>query len=148
MLAYVNALHRDARPYGAAMDALEGVLRPLSFGLRPDLLLVDENLLRQSAAAVVDILSWLADSEKADLKTAAISLMGVLGWESLLARMERSLQASPTWERAAAVEALARMGTPRARALLRGAEQDPDPAVRAAIRRALDPTEGRHGDRE
>ena len=147
-MAYVSALRGDAARYGAAMDALEDVLRPLSFGLAPALSLVDPFRLQPLADAVTDILSWLADSEKADLKTAALALMGVLGWESFLARLGRSLRAEATWERAAAVDALARMGTRDARALLLGVGEDPDPGVRAAIRRALRSGEGPTGDRE
>jgi HEAT repeat protein len=147
-LAYVSALRGDASRYAVAMDALEEVLRPLWFGLAPAVGRLDPARLEPLTTPVVDILSWLADSDKADLKTAAIALMSALGWETFLPRLNRSLRSSFVWERAAAVDALARIGTPAAHTLLRSIGDDPDPAIRAAIRQAIGPGDHRPGGRE
>lgn len=138
LLVYVQTLGQETAEYEKAMDAIEPVLRPLSFGMRPAQELLDREALQRWPDAVRDILSWLADSQKADRKTAAVELMGALGWESFIPRLEQLLSSAVPWERMASVQALAQMGTSRAIRLLRGAVMDPDPAIRNAVHRALE----------
>jgi HEAT repeat protein len=94
--------------------------------------------LRRHEAAAVDILVWLSESPKADLKTAAIELMGALGWESFLAPLERALSSPTSWEREAAIGSLAKLPGRRAAELLGRAADDADRVVRAAAQRALE----------
>jgi hypothetical protein len=106
LLAYLEASSRRSPAYERALDALEPVLRPLGFGFQPALGLLDREALRADAGAVSDILSWIADSGKADAKTAGLTVMGALGWDVFLPRLERSLASPVEWERETAQRAL------------------------------------------
>lgn len=138
LLAFVRASGRDLGPFEHAARSLDPVLHPLLFGFQPARERLDREALITVAGPTAEILGWLADSRKADLREAAIGLMGALGWESFLPRLEQALVAPNAWERAAAVKALAKVGTARTRSLLVRALDDPDPAIRLAARRATD----------
>ena len=138
LLAYLRATGRKPDEHSAAIDALGLALEPPSFGLRPAVRVPDREGLVKHAAATTEILAWLSASPKADLKTAAMELMGSLGWDAFIPALERSLSSSAVWERIAAIQSLALVPGQRAADLIRGAAGDADPAVRAAAHRALD----------
>lgn len=147
LLAYVGARGGNPDPYAAAIDALRAALEPLAFGLRPALGALDRESLREHAAATTEILDWLADSPNADLKTAAMEVMGSLGWEAFVPRLERALSAAPSWERVAAIDGLAKLPGRRAAELVRRAVDDPDPAVRSAARQIVE-SRGANGEED
>jgi hypothetical protein len=139
LLACLQAEGRDPADHLAAFEGLEEALRPLFFGLRPAPEDLDRRRLGEHATATTEILHWLAGSPKADLKTAAIELMGGLGWETFVPHLERALSSPASWERMTALRSLARLPGSRAAELVRRAVDDPDPAVSAAARELLDP---------
>ena len=137
LLAYVDASGRDREHFERAWAGLEPVLRPLGHGFQPAVGQLDVEALEAVAEPTAEILEWLADSPKADLREAAFRLMGALGRDRFLPRLALALSSPAAWERSAAVAALATQGTVRARALLARALDDPDAAVATAARRAL-----------
>jgi HEAT repeat protein len=134
LLAYIRLLDRNVKEYEAVVAAMEPVFDGLLFGERPCYESLDVNVLRRNRAETEAIVRWTAASSKADIKTSAIELMGVLGWDTFIPLLEQMLSAPAQWERLTAVSALTLISSGRARELLNRAARDPDPQVRKAAR--------------
>ncbi|MCZ7406264.1 MAG: HEAT repeat domain-containing protein [Candidatus Methanoperedens sp.] len=137
LLEFVRASGLNVQKYRDALDALGSIFESLSFGEQPIYRNLDLNALQERKTEVKDIVNWMADSNKADMKTVAIELMGFLGWESFVSRLERCLLSEFKWERLTAIKALEQMGSERAVEILRVAIEDSDPEIREAVRKAL-----------
>ncbi len=137
LLDFVRADGRDARKFQKVIELLASVFEALSFGVRPLYNNIDRNALRLHTTEVENIIKWMADSNKADMKTVAIELMGFLGWESFVPRLERCLLSEFKWERLTAIKALEQMGSERAIEILRVAIDDSEPEICEAVREAL-----------
>ncbi len=86
---------------------------------------------------VEDILKWMADSEKADIKVTAMQVMGFLGWESFITYLSQCLSSGIKWERLAAIGALGEIPSEQSLDALRVVVEDPDPEIRTATGAAL-----------
>ena len=63
--------------------------------------------------------------------------MGVMDWRPFIPALQEALNSEQEWERIEAARSLARMSVPEIRAILEAARRDPEPAVRKAVREAL-----------
>ena len=140
----VEALHRalhasgkDPALYERAIQALLPVLEPLSFGEHPRYDQVDLLHARAAPEEIEGVVRWMAASDRADLRTAGLTLMGTLRLIDLRPELLQVLASGSVWERVTAAGALAEMLDDSARAALRAHRHDPTPEVRAAVRSAL-----------
>jgi HEAT repeat protein len=69
--------------------------------------------------------------------------MGVMDWQPFIPALQAALDFGQDWERIEAVRALARMSHPEVREILEAARHDPEPAVRNAVREALEAVDAR-----
>jgi hypothetical protein len=134
---FVRASGLDLGKYVSALNQLMPVFDALSFGEQPNYERIDKTPLEQHASEVQQILTWMTASGKADMRAAAIGLMGLLSWEVFFPPLERFLASDVQWERLAAIRALAKNQNKKAAALLRGALLDSDSQVRAESAAAL-----------
>lgn len=141
-MRFVRTAFPDVPAYQEAAAALGGVLKQLGFGETPRYGELDTAYLERRESETVAIVNWMEDSGKADMKSCAVELMGVLGWEAFLPRLERLFTDGVRWEHLAAIRSLARMPQPQAEAFLRRAARDPDAEIRAEAERALTARKG------
>lgn len=137
LLEYVRASKLDEPKYQNAIEVLAPVFEGLQFGERPQYYSLNIDALRQQREEVENVVRWMAGSNKADVKSAAIELMGILGWESFFPDLEQSVASAATWERIVAITALGQMSSIQAAEVLESATKDPDPQVSQAAHRAL-----------
>jgi hypothetical protein len=135
LLDFVRGTGKDEQRYKEALDLLKPVFEALTFGWRPEYQNLDRNALRQRMTEVVDIITWMAGSVKADMKTRALELMGHLGWDPFFPLLQQHLASGEKWERLTAVRALGQTASDRTAPLLRELAADPDPEIRDAVRR-------------
>lgn len=119
LLAFVEQSGRNLEAFKKVVHGLGAVFDSLSFGEYPNVDEIDVGLLAQNAAAVESVVKWMAESKKADMKSAALDLMGRLGWESFKPDMVRSLSSENEWERTTARNALKRIKSQWATELMR-----------------------------
>jgi hypothetical protein len=135
LLEFVRSSGRSVRSYEEAVAGMAPVFEGLAHGERPSYESLDRDLLRQLNAEVKEIVQWMCASNKADIRTRAIELMGTLGYESFVAPLERFLFSEIQWERLTAIAALGQMPGKRPVEILSVAAEDPDPEIRAEVRR-------------
>jgi hypothetical protein len=136
LLSYIQATGKNMSEYGEVLEALAPVFGPLSFGEHPRYQDLDRSRLQERMDETVNVVNWMADSGKADIKASAIQLMGFLGWEPFISRLEQYLSSETQWEHLAAIEALGQTASRRAIEALRVIAVDADPEIREAVRRA------------
>lgn len=78
IVEYVSLTGRDIARYKIALEILTPVFDPLSHGEYPRYHDIDRQRLRDYASEVRSIASWMAGSEKADLKGSAAQLFDLL----------------------------------------------------------------------
>src|SRR5258705_2093699 len=105
LLNSARANGEDVERYKAALADLSPVFDALSFGWRPIYQDLDVGALSRRMPEIIGIVRWMAASQKADLRTRAIELMGFLGWQSFGPDLRRHLSAEAASERAAAIAA-------------------------------------------
>jgi HEAT repeat protein len=137
LVKFLREAFPDVPAYQEAAVALAGALDALNFGETPHSEVLDKDYLAQRASETVAIVNWMADSTKADMQESAIDVMGTLGWEPFLVRLESLLCHGEQWQRIAALRSLARLRQPVAQDLLHRAAQDSDPVIRAEALRVL-----------
>jgi len=141
LLHFVRTSGRDEETYKAALDDLKPVLDALSFGWRPIYKNLDLTALRKRVTEVTDIVVWMAGSDSADMKSRAIELMGILGWESFIPLLRQHFSSEAEWERLAAIRALGQFsGDLTSEIFHAAAEYDPSQEVRDAARQQLELT--------
>ena len=86
--AYIRAT-RKGTDYQEAIADLGPVFDALANGEQPDYESLDRIALRQRGEALAQIMDWMADSPKADLKSAAHSLMGLLACDRFIPRLQQ-----------------------------------------------------------
>ena len=138
LLRFVRASGRNEAAYQGALNDLKPVFEALSFGWHPQYEQLDVTALASRAAEITDIINWMAGSAKADMRTSAIDLMGMLGWQAFIPSLRHHLESSAAWEREAAVRATGRFsGEWTVEALRAAAERDPNAQVRDAALQQL-----------
>jgi hypothetical protein len=138
LLLSIQAQGKNQASYADALNQLQPVFEALKFGLRPLYKDLNSIALQRRMAEVTAIVAWMAGSQKADMKTIAIELMGHLGWQSFRPLLELHAVAPQKWEQLTAIAALGQVASEWAKALLGTiAESNPDAEVRAAAQRAL-----------
>jgi HEAT repeat protein len=135
LLEFVRLSGRSVQKYARAVGALAPVFEALTHGERPSYESLDTGALGHLMAEVEDIVEWMAAGSKADIRTRAIELMGALGCERFVPRLEGFLFSQVQWERLTAIAALAQIPGERSAELLRIAADDHDPQIRAEVRR-------------
>lgn len=149
---YTAALgHEDPRVRREALLALAHVGGEKAIMLVPGKLADSDPEVRQGAAiaagalkaprAVRPLLEQLDEEEDPEVQSAILLALGQIGDPSAVQAIEKRasgtlLRKPPTQVRIAAYRALASIGTPRARKLLKEATSDRDPQVREAAQRA------------
>jgi hypothetical protein len=76
--AYIQATGRDLTRYEAALQALAAVLEPLAHGEYPRYQELNQQQLRAQEIEVLDIVTWMAGSAKADMQASAAQLRSLL----------------------------------------------------------------------
>lgn len=89
---FVRTTGREGEKYRDALDGLKLVFDAQEFGLRPSYQDLDLDVLGHRKAEITDIVTRMAGSSKADIKTRAIELMGFLGWEPFLSLLPLLMQ--------------------------------------------------------
>ena len=137
LLEFVQASGRDVKNYEQAIAGLAPVFEALNFGEQPQYQRLDTDRLSQLKAETKEIVTWMCGSNKADMRTIGIELMGVLGYASFLPSLEHFLFSGIEWERLTAIAALGKMSGERPVELLRMTAQDPNPQIQAEALRVL-----------
>ena len=143
LLHFVRSGGRDEEIYKAALDDLKPILDALSFGWRPIYKNLDLTALQGRMTEVTDIVIWMAGSDSADMKSTAIELMGILGWEAFIPLLRQHFSSEAEWERIAAIRALGQFtGDFTSGIFHAAAEYDSSQEVRDVARQLLKLTEG------
>jgi HEAT repeat protein len=139
----IDALQALAKRGGA--DVVEPLQRAAAHA-DPQIAQAAIEALTQSAsdAAIGALVGLAADAAHRDACIVALARLG----EKHIDMITRGLAQPVPSVRSAVVEALARMKLPRASEFVRGALDDPDPAVRLAAARALGQLGSRHAERQ
>jgi HEAT repeat protein len=137
LLSFVRQTSRNPQPYVESIETLAPVFTALSHGERPNYQSLDVGALRERKTEVSAIIRWMAGSKKANMKTRALELMGVLGWDEYRPDLEASLGSDKEWIRQTAIAALEEVLSPWAADLLRAATNHPDPQTRKRASEAL-----------
>jgi len=140
LLAFIGTSLLSSSEDIRVSTVVTGYFRSIENGERPDFRSVNREILASHAAAVIPTINWIAGSPKADFRSAAIELMGVLGWEAFLGQLASWAFDGEGWERLASIRSLGKMPSNTARSLLESLREDRDPAIAAAAGSALDPT--------
>jgi len=135
LLEFVRVSGRSVDRYEQAVAGLAPVFEGLTYGERPAYERLDKDLLRQLTPEVEQIVQWMDSSDKANIRTRAIELMGALGYDSFGSPLERHVASKVQWERLSAIAALASMHGKRSTEILNSIADDPDPQIRAEVRR-------------
>ena len=106
LLEFVRSSGRHVDSYRKVLAALRPVLEPLSFGEQPRYDDVEHEALAAHVQATVDVIRWSAGSNRADLRSAALRLMGTLGWDEFSGDLLTATRSPDAWERLAAKEAV------------------------------------------
>ena len=138
LLAHGRSLSYPEARLRAALDQLQPVFASLSFGEQPQYGNLDRARLHEHQPEISFVVRSMAESEAADLKTAGFHAMGVMDWQPFIPALQEALKSGQEWERLEAARALARMSHPEVRVILEAARPDPEPAVRNAVREALE----------
>jgi len=137
LLKFVETTGKAPRNYQEAANSMAPIFQAISSGRPPAYDQLDRETLRHRMSEVEEILKWMADSKKAEIKATAIQVMGFLGWESFIPYLSQCLCSGIQWERLAAISALGEIPSERALDALRAVVEDPDPEIRAATGAAL-----------
>jgi HEAT repeat protein len=137
LAAHGRALGYDEARLRGAIDVLRPVFARLSFGEQPDYGSVDRRRLREHEWESALIVRCMADSDRADLRSAGLQLMGVMDSSVFLDDLGQAMASNRDWERIESARALGRMSLPSASSILESAIDHPDPPTRRAVREAL-----------
>jgi hypothetical protein len=136
LLQFVREGGGSLERYEHAIEALAPVFEGLTHGERPSYERLDRDRLTALKPEVEQIVRWICASNKADIMTRGIELMGVLGYESFAASLESYVLSKVRWQRLTAIAALGSFPGKRAAELINIVAADPDPEVRAEALRA------------
>ena len=138
LLLYIRLANFDEESFAAAIDAMQPIFTALTFGEEPYYDASDVLALESRRPEVVLIVQWMLDSPKADMRAAAIRLMGLLGWSEFRPSWEHILNTSSAgWERLAVIQAIDQLQEPWVVESLTNLLNDPDPEIRLAAGRLL-----------
>ena len=132
LLRHVRRAGKDPQKYQEAVNALAPVFDALAAGKKPSYEGLGRGRLRARPDEVGDILRWMAESRRAEMRISALELMGVVADESFVADLARHISAEGKTERLAAIASLGETGSERAVEALKAVMRDPDPEIRAA----------------
>jgi hypothetical protein len=137
LLRFVSQSGRDMPSYQEAINGLSPVFEYMSAGFQPNYKELDLDGLRRHGSEIEEILRWMADSPKANMKTVALNLMGYLGWETFRPLLEQSLSSKSQWERLTAIQSIGKVKDDWAAETLTAISADADPLVRKEVAQAL-----------
>jgi hypothetical protein len=108
LLQYAKEIGGDTERYRSAVGALKPIFEALMVGLQPSLGELDCGELERLRSEVATIVIWMAESDRADMKTAGIRMMGFLHWERFMPRLKLLADSDLAWLRDESKKALAK----------------------------------------
>jgi hypothetical protein len=137
LLQHAAATGEDSGGVRATLAALGGVFTALEHGEHPNFAQIDRTRLQAHPKAAAYVARMMAESDRADLKTAGLQVIGLLDDLQLMKVLSDALHSQASWLRTAAIDGLRRMSAVHARSALELMAQHEDPVTRQAAEEAL-----------
>jgi hypothetical protein len=138
LLAHITTTgQNDIDEVRAALANLELIFTALTYGEHPNFALLDRALLQLHARGTAYVARAMVGSDRADLKSAGLQIIGLLDDPHLMGILLEALHSETTWLRLTAIEALGRMSATYSRPVLETMAQHEDLVTRRAVAEAL-----------
>lgn len=120
--------------YKEMFSLLKPIFEALSLGIQPQYELINKIDLLEFKFEVMNVIHWMMDSDRADMKTTAIDLMGYLGNEDYIQMLLECLSSAEEWIRIHTVKALTHFeGMEAMEALIKALDDHSIQVKRAAV---------------
>jgi len=136
-LTYAAAVGHDVNEIREALANLESIFTAFNYGEHPNFALLDRAALQSHASGVAQIARAMVGSDRADVKSAGLQVIGLLDDPSLMEVLLEALRSEATWLRVAAIEALGRMSAAYSLPVLKAMARHEDLVTRRAVAEAL-----------
>lgn len=137
LLRHAAAAGRDVGEIREALANLDAIFTALTYGLHPNIASLDRAALQSHASGTSFVAQAMAGSDRADLRSAGLQVIGLLDDPCLMGVLLEALHSEVTWLRLSAIEALSRMSAMYSRPVLEAMAQHEDLVTRRAVAEAL-----------
>ena len=138
LLAHAAATEQNnVEEVRAALANLEPIFTAITYGEHPNFALLDRPVLQSHAHGTAYVARVMVGSDRADLKSAGLQIIGLLDDPQLIDILLEALHSETTWLRLTAIEALGRMSAVYSRPVLETMMQHDDLVTRRAVAEAL-----------
>ena len=137
LLRYAAATGLDVPEIHEVLTNLDPIFTALAYGLHPNIASLDRVALQSHAKSTAQVARAMVGSDRADLKSAGLQIIGLLDDPQLMDILLEALHSETTWLRLTAIEALGRMSAVYSRPVLETMAQHKDLVTRRAVAEAL-----------
>ena len=137
LLQYAASIGIDVPEIQEVLAELDPIFTSLDYGLNPSFATLDRSALQSHAPGTEYVARAMVGSDRADLKSAGLQLVGLLDDPRLMDILLEALHSEIPWLRLTAIEAVGRMSAEYSRPVLQPMMGHEDVVTRRAVAEAM-----------